>query len=326
MRIVFHGLIASAFSVGLNDLLTAPAEIAVFGDDLVDDAQRRAYAAADVLVSFRFDSTTPRPNGLKLLHLPGAGYDAVDFAALPPAAVVCNCFGHEQAIAEYVFATLLLRQVPLVESDRQLRQGDWTHRAGPASSVHTELAGKTIGLLGYGHIGRAVAVRAKAFEMQVHVANRSAVAPSGIVDRAFGLDELPAFWGSADFFVVSLPLTAETTAIVNADSFAAMRRTAVVVNVGRGAVIEESAFYEALSSGRIGGAVIDTWYQYPTTTVPRVHPSTYPFHELPNVLLTPHMSGWTDGTIRRRQRVIADNIGRRMRGEPCINVVGGAQG
>jgi phosphoglycerate dehydrogenase-like enzyme len=214
-----------------------------------------------------------------------------------------------------------MRAVPLADADRHLRKADWAYRGGSIERAHGELAGTTLGLLGFGNIGKAIASRAKAFEMNVHVANRSPVPVSSLVDRAFELNDLTAFWGSADYFVVSLPLSAETRGIVDAAAFAAMRPSAVVINVGRGPTIDERALFDALKSNRIGGAVIDTWYQYGTDAAPNVYPSVLPFHELANVVMTPHMSGWTLGTIRRRQRVMADNIGRRMRGEPCINVI-----
>src|SRR6266513_567051 len=216
-------------------------------------------------------------------------------------------------------AAVLARHVPLTDADRKLRPGNWAYSSGSLARLHDELAEKTIGLLGYGHIGKAIAVRAKAFEMKVLVANRSAVAPSSIVDRSFALDNLRDFWASADFFVVSVPLTAETTGIVNAAAFAAMRKTAVVLNVGRGPTIDERALYDALKDGRIAGAIIDTWYSYPSPGQANVLPSTLPFHELGNIVMTPHMSGWTFGTIRRRQEVIADNIKRRAEGRACVN-------
>jgi phosphoglycerate dehydrogenase-like enzyme len=153
------------------------------------------------------------------------------------------------------------------------------------------------------------------------VANRSPVPTSSLVDRSFILKELDAFWSSADFFVVSVPSNADTAGIVNAESFAAMRASAVILNVGRGPTIDEQSLYEALKDRRIAGAVIDTWYSYPSPNQPCVLPSKFPFHELPNVVMTPHMSGWTSGTINRRRQTIADNIGRRAAGRPCINVV-----
>ena len=108
---------------------------------------------------------------------------------------------------------------------------------------------------------------------------------------------------------------------MNVESFAAMRASAVILNVGRGPTIDERALYEALKDRRIAGAIIDTWYSYPTPNQPNTLPSKLPFHELPNIVMTPHMSGWTTGTINRRKQTIADNIRRRADGKPCVNVV-----
>src|SRR5262245_36383873 len=321
MRIVFHGENAASFSHGFDRLVSDVASIDVLPDVLASRNDEFKYSEADVIVGARFGADQPRPRNLQLFHVPGAGYDAVDFDALPASAVVCNCFGHEQAIAEYVMAALLYRHVPLLDADRRLRRGDWAYWASAADRVHDELAERTVGLLGYGHIGKAIAVRAKAMEMNVHVANRSPIAISPVVDRSFTLDQLQGFWGSADFIVVSLPLTAETTGIVGASAFAAMRPTGIIVNVGRGPTVDERALYDALQNKCIGGAIIDTWYRYPSPGEPEVLPSTFPFHELPNVLMTPHMSGWTSGTIRRRQQTMAENIRRRREGRPCLNIV-----
>jgi phosphoglycerate dehydrogenase-like enzyme len=321
MRIVFHGENAASFSHDFQRLVGEAAQISVLPDVLTDRSHSQTYVAADVIVGARFSGDLPQPPELQLFHVPGAGYDAVDLDAIPDSAVVCNCFGHEQAIAEYVMAALLQRHVPLADADRQLRQGNWTYASGSPERVHGELAEKTIGLLGFGHIGKAIAARAKAFEMKVHVANRSPVPTSSVVDRSFALNGLVEFWSSADFFVVSVPSNADTAGIVNAESFAAMRATAVILNVGRGPTIDERSLYDALNSRRIAGAVIDTWYCYPSAGHPGILPSKFPFHELPNVVMTPHMSGWTTGTINRRKQTIADNIIRRAAGRPCVNIV-----
>jgi len=321
MRIVFHGENAASFSHDFQRLVGEAAQISVLPDVLTDRAHSQTYVAADVIVGGRFSGDLPRPRQLQLFHVPGAGYDAVDLDTIPDSAVVCNCFGHEQAIAEYVMAALLERHVPLADADRHLRQGKWTYGAGSPERVHGELAETTIGLLGFGHIGKAIAARAKAFEMKVHVANRSPVPTSSLVDRSFALNRLGEFWSSADFFVVSVPSNAETVGMVNAESFAAMRASAVILNVGRGPTIDERSLYEALKDRRIAGAIIDTWYSYPSPNHPTTLPSKFPFHELPNVVMTPHMSGWTAGTINRRKQTIADNISRRAAGRPCVNVV-----
>jgi phosphoglycerate dehydrogenase-like enzyme len=321
MRIVFHGENAASFSHDFQRLIGDDARISVLPDVLIDRAHTETYLAANVIVSNRFSVDLPRPRQLQLFHVPGAGYDAVDLDAIPDSAVVCNCFGHEQAIAEYVMAALLARHVPLADADRDLRRAQWTYGAGSPERVHGEIAEKTIGLLGFGYIGKAIAVRAKAFEMKVHVANRSPVPASPLVDRSFALNALGEFWSSADFFVVSVPSNADTVGMVNAESFATMRASAVILNVGRGPTIDEQALYEALRDRRIAGAVIDTWYNYPSPTRPNILPSKLPFHELPNIVMTPHMSGWTSGTINRRRQTIADNITRRAAGKPCVNVV-----
>ena len=321
MRIVFHGENAASFSHDFQRLVGEAANISVLPDVLTVSAHSQTYVHADVIVGARFSRELPQPRQLQLFHVPGAGYDAVDVDAIPDSAVVCNCFGHEQAIAEYVMAALLERHVPLADADLHLRQGQWTYASGSPARLHDELVGKTIGLLGFGHIGKAIAARARAFEMKVHVANRSPVPTSSLVDRSFVLNRLGEFWSSADFFVVSVPSNADTVGLVNAESFAAMRPSAVILNVGRGPTIDERSLYEALKGRRIAGAVIDTWYSYPSPSQPSILPSKFPFHELPNVVMTPHMSGWTTGTINRRKQTIADNIGRRAAGRPCVNVV-----
>ena len=321
MRIIFHGDNAASFSKGFAGLVGGDAQVSILPDVLATPADQQAYEQADAIIGVKFDTGLPTPKGLKLFHVPGAGYDAVDLTLLPPQAHLCNCFGHEQAISEYVMSALLARAIPLADADAKLRQGDWAYWAGSPDRVHGEIAGQTIGLLGFGHIGKAIARRAKAFEMKVHVANRSPVATSELVDRAFTLDELAAFCASVDAVVVSVPLTADTTGIIDAAALAAMKPHAVIVNVGRGPTIDEDALFEALKARRIGGAIIDTWYRYPNPGEPTILPSRLAFHELSNVLMTPHMSGWTDGTIRRRQQTMADNIKRCFSGAALTNVV-----
>jgi phosphoglycerate dehydrogenase-like enzyme len=306
---------------GFAELLDGSHSIAAVPDSGMSADDARTFGSADVLIGLKLDATMPRPERLRLYHTPAAGTDGVERACLPKGVPLCCCFGHEISIAEYVMTALLLREVPLPEADRDLRQGKWTYWAGTPTALRRELAETTVGLVGFGHIGRAVAARAKAFGMRVHVANRSPVAVSEQVDRAWPLTELAAMMGSVDAVVVSLPLLPETRGLVDARALAAMRDRAVILNVGRGPVIDEQALFDALASRRVS-AVIDTWYVYPTPEQPAPHPSRLPFHTLDNVILTPHMSGWTRGTIRRRQQTIASNIKRLARGgEPLDNVV-----
>lgn len=320
LTILFHGQNAANFRQGFEQMLESAHTIVDVSDALSAPGEAEQFAAADVIVGIKLDASCPTPRQLRLYQAPAAGTDAIDLSLLPERSALCNCHGHEDAIAEYVFAGLLARHVPLAQADADLRRQQWTYWAGRPGALRTELGSQTIGLLGFGHIARAIAVRAKAFGMRVHAANRSAV-PSDHVDRAYPLSELHAFLAGVDVVVVSLPLTAQTQGLVDAAALQAMRRSAWLVNVGRGPVVAEQALYDALSARRIGGALIDTWYQYPTPDQPACAPSKFDFAALDNVVMTPHMSGWTAGTIHRRQQTMADNISRLATGRPLINVL-----
>jgi phosphoglycerate dehydrogenase-like enzyme len=322
LKIVFHGQNAANFRHGFEQLIAPEHQIVDVSDALDQVGEREHYENADVVIGIKLNDSMPVPRQARLFHAPAAGTDAVNTALLPARCALANCFGHENAIAEYVMAALLARHVPLTQADHDLRQQRWTFWAGRQAALRTELGAQTLGLLGFGHIAQTLAQRAKAFGMRVHVANRSPV-QHPVVDQSWTLDGLHEFMASVDAVVVSLPLTDSTQGLVDASAIAAMRPDAVLVNVGRGAVIEEKALYDALLARRIGGAVIDTWYQYPTPTQTECAPSQYDFAALDNVLMTPHMSGWTAGTVRRRQETLAENIGRLSRGEPLINVLHG---
>ena len=320
LKIVFHGANAANFRQGFEALIDARHQLVDVSDALSGDGEREHYQSADVIVGIHLNRAMPAPLRAGLFHAPSAGTDAIDPTLLPPGALLCNCFGHEHAIAEYVMAALLQRHVPLTQADADLRQGRWTYWAGRPTALRTELGAQTLGLLGFGHIAQAILVRAKAFGMRVTAANRSPIQDER-VDQVFSLDQLPEFMASADAIVVSLPLTAQTTGIVGSAAFAAMRPDALILNVGRGPVIDECSLFDALAHRRIGGAIIDTWYQYPTGDQAECAPSGLDFNSLPELTMTPHMSGWTSGTVRRRQQTMADNIQRWLAGRELVNVV-----
>jgi phosphoglycerate dehydrogenase-like enzyme len=321
MKLAFHGPNAANFRANIESLLEARHEILDLSDALDRSGERSQFETADVIIGVKLGAAEPTPRGVRLYHAPAAGIDAIDRSRLPAGAALCNCFGHEDAIAEYVMTALLLRHVPIPRADERLRQGHWDFWAGQPGALRTELGSRTIGLLGFGHIGKAVAARAKAFGTRVLVCNRTPAPVGGAVDQSFGLDQLTTFMGRVDAVVVSLPLADATRSIVGRPELAAMRPDAVIINVGRGPVLEEQALYDALAEGRIGGAIIDTWYTYPSADAAVSQPSRLPFHTLQNVVMTPHMSGWTEGTIRRRQQTIAANINRLVRGEPLVNLL-----
>ena len=320
LKIVFHGQNAANFRQGFEQLIAPAHQILDLSDALDQPGERAHYESADVVIGIQLHERMPQPLKARLFHAPAAGTDAVNTALLPAHCTLANCFGHENALAEYVMAALLMRHVPLERADQDLRQQRWTYWAGQKAALRSELGSQTLGLLGFGHIAQTLAQRAKAFGMRVHVANRSPV-NHPMVDQSWTLDGLQDFMGRVDAVVVSLPLSGNTRSLVDRQALNAMRADAVLVNVGRGPVVDEQALYEALKARQIGGAVIDTWYQYPSPTQAECAPSRYDFASLDNVLMTPHMSGWTAGTVRRRQETLADNITRLSQGLPLINVL-----
>lgn len=317
MRVVFHGANAATFHPGFAELLDAPHELVLLSDTLEGSGEADAYTSADVVIGVRRTAAQPALSA-RLYQVPGAGHDGIDPAAVPAGCSLCNVFGHERAIAEYVLAALLARHVPLTAADEQLRRGDWHYWAGKPTGLRTELGAQSIGILGYGHIGQALAERCAAFGMRVEVANRSAVKDPHLA-ASWGLPDLAKMLARVDFVVNTLPLTDTTRSLIGTSALAAMQPHAIILNVGRGAVIDEDALYDALADNRIGGAILDTWYVYPSADTPNPHPGNRPFHLLPNVTMTPHMSGWTHGTIARRRADMADNVNRLARNEPLRN-------
>jgi len=135
-----------------------------------------------------------------------------------------------------------------------------------------------------------------------------------------GPDALDDVLTRADYLAITLPLTPRTRGLLGEREFRAMKPTAVLVNVSRAEILDEDAVYAALAERRIAAAVLDVWYRYPSGPGP-TPPAGRAFHELPNVLMTPHVSGWTEGMLEARAKLIAENIHRTARGEPPLNLI-----
>jgi phosphoglycerate dehydrogenase-like enzyme len=181
--------------------------------------------------------------------------------------------------------------------------------------------GSTLGIVGYGRVGREVARRAAPFGVRILAANRTPRAAEPWVERIYPLAELDRMLPECDTVALCTALGPETTGLIDAPRLALMRPTAFLINIARGQVVDEDALYAALCDGRLGGAALDVWWQYPDAAAPTRRGSRHPFHELPNVIATPHNSGWTQGMVRRRWDEIADNIRRFVRGDELINIV-----
>lgn len=292
--------------------------------EVADPEDGKAFACrlleADAMISMSWSADMPPAPKLRLVQLPGAGTDDVAFDAVPSQATVCNVYEHEVGIAEYILSAMLQWVIGIPRMDSALRQGNWfgSHLCGPR---HRELFGLTLGIVGYGRIGQEVARRASAFGMNIIACTRTPRSADTFCKRIAGMDELPRLLSASDFVVLALPLNAGTTGLIGHEELAHMSSSGVIINVARGALIDEQALFEACKSRRIAGAVIDTWYRYPKQGETHAEPANLPFKALDNVIMTPHASAWTEGLRPRRCRLIAANLDRLARGEPLVNVV-----
>ena len=261
--------------------------------------------------------------GLRLIQSPGAGVDTYDARGLPPCCSLCNVYEHATPIAEYVLGAMVALTGKWLSRDRLLRCGIWEGTARREGEPHGELAGGTLGLLGYGTIGRAVAARAAAFGMKVCAlrANPFAGPPEPPLAWMGGPGQLRELLDMSDYLVICCPLTPETRGLLDAAKLAWLKPGAYLINVSRAEIVEEQALYAALKLGRLAGAALDVWYRYPQATDERLLPAHAPFHELENVLMTPHLSAWTHAMLERRWTKIAANLDALAENRPMQYVV-----
>ena len=280
---------------------------------------------AEVFVGSRFTAEMAgHAKKLRLVHPAAAGTDRIDIGALTPDILVANTFHHERSIAEYVVGAAVMLHREFLTQDKQLRDGVWGTSVYDRSMPQIPtLAEAQVGFVGFGHIGQFAWKLLQPFGCTA-----AAVTGSGRGADEAGLQwvgdtsRLDQLMRESDVVVVSAPLNSHTEGMIGASQLEALGPAGVLINVGRGPLVQERALFDALEGGVIKGAAIDVWYRYPVDGI-GCTPSHLPFEKLPNILMTPHSSGVTRDTFAGRAGDVADNIGRLVRGEPLRNLVRG---
>ena len=276
-----------------------------------------ALAGAD----FALVATTPLPasvlagaDRLRLIQHQGVGYDKTDVSAAAARGIpVALCpAGTSVGVAEHVFLLILALYKQLRAAEGGLHEGRWLQWELRPGSF--EVAGKTIGLLGLGRIGREVASRARAFAAEVCYYDVVRAAPEA--EQALGVRfaPMPEVLAQADILSLHLPLTTATRHVIGAAELRQMRPTAVLINTARGPLVDEPALVAALQTGQIAGAGLDVFETEPL-------PAGHPLLALPNVVLTPHISAGTADALIVKMRACFANMLRVARGEAPLDAV-----
>jgi phosphoglycerate dehydrogenase-like enzyme len=299
--------------------LLAPADL-LAGLDLPSDvlvhALGDAMVPAEVLAHTGFyvprymgDATTLALMGqmprLEVCQLLTAGFDSA-VAHLPADAVLCNAAGvHDASTAELAVGLMLARLRHLDDFARAMPQGRW------AAGRFEALADKRVIIVGFGGVGRAVAARLRAFEVDIVGVGRTARHLDGF--PVIPLDTLPGLLPMADVVVLCVPLDEQTRGLVDVDFLAAMRDGALLVNVSRGPIVDTTALLAEVASGRLQAAL--------DVTDPEPLPDDHPLWHTPGVVISPHVGGNTSAFLPRARRLVARQVHRWMAGEPLEHVV-----
>lgn len=270
---------------------------------------------AEVIFGFRpLREGALRARRLRWVHAAGAGVENLSRDVAGTEILVTNAHTHGDVIAEHVFAMILAHTRRLREAFACQSARRWGHRD---LEGHL-LAGRTMGVLGLGTLGQAVARRAAAFGLRVWGTRRTPGPVPG-VERVLGPDGLDEVLRAADVLVLTLPLTPETRGLVGARELGLLPRGAFVVNVGRGGLLDEAALVGAIEAGRLSGAGLDVFAEEPL-------PAGSPLWARPEVIITPHVAGAFPGYMDRAVRLFCENLRRYLDGRPLASVVDTARG
>ena len=249
---------------------------------------------------------------LRWVQATSAGLDKFFFPELREhSVVVTNQRGiYSDVIADHVFAFVLSFARGMHHYARRQAEGRWDKRG--AEVIH--LAGMTLGIIGLGGIGLAVAERGHTFGMRVLAVDPAPKGTPDYVEAIYRPEQLHEMLPQVDFLAICVPHTGETEYMMNAAALGAMKQTAILVNIGRGKVVALEALTAALEAGALGGAGLDVFEVEPL-------PEGHPLWEMENVIITPHVAGVSPQIETRRMDLIVENVRRFCTGEPLLNVV-----
>jgi phosphoglycerate dehydrogenase-like enzyme len=277
-----------------------------------------ALADADAFAGFTLPANAfAAAKRLRWAHSASAGIEANLFPELVASDVVLtNSTGlHSVSIPEHVLGQMLVLARNFHEALRLQARGEWNRFAVVSfGATVTELNGANLAILGAGAIGRNLTRLANALGMHVRVMRRDAARPVAGAEAVVGRDRFYELLAWADWAVCALPLTDDTRNIIDPGALRAMRSSAFLINVGRGEHIDDDALVAALRNGAIAGAALDAFRQEPL-------PPDHPFWTLPNLVLTPHVSGYTRAYFQKVLELFEDNLDRFLHGRPLRNVV-----
>jgi phosphoglycerate dehydrogenase-like enzyme len=301
--------------VRMLDELHEAADIVV-GDSA--KALERSAQNAEVLLNWSgtlslVREVFPMCRDLRWIHSRSVGLERTLFPELTASDItLTNGSGvFSPALGEFALAAILYFAKDLRRMLRNQQRGLWE----PFDV--TLVSGQTVGIVGYGDIGRAVATRVRAAGMNVLALRRHVPAenqPDPLVDQVYGPNQRIEMMPDCDYVVVAAPLTDETRGLIGEAEFRAMKKTAVLINLGRGPVIHEGAMIKALSEHRIRGAALDVFDEEPL-------PAGHPFYQMENVLLCPHCADNTPDWLDNAMRFFLAQFARFRRGEPLLNIV-----
>jgi phosphoglycerate dehydrogenase-like enzyme len=279
------------------------------------EALEREIGTADVLVISGLwrNELLERAERLRFIQSISAGVNQYAQDALATRGVrLANAAGaNARAVAEHAMALVLALARKLPEARDNQAKKFWRGMVGEREQREDELGGKVMVIVGLGRIGGTLARLAKAFEMRVIGTRRDPAAGANGADEVFATGQLGDILGEADFVALTCPLTPETTGLIGIEALGRMRRSSYLINVARGACVDEAALMAALAEGRIAGAALDCTHEEPL-------PADSSLWAMPNLFITPHTAGETQSYEDNVLDLLVENLGRLWRGEQAL--------